>query len=270
MNILDGYRGFVFDLDGTIYLGKRLLPGARAVIESIRNVGSPVLYLTNNPLRMPGAYAKKLTNLGLPTADDEVISSLDALVSYLLAAHPAARVLAISEPLVASTLTSHGFEIIGPKDAETADVVAVSFDRTFDYEKLSAAFRAVRAGAVIVATNPDRYCPTPDGGLPDCAAMLAAIEACTGATAEAVVGKPSAQMAGAVLERLDLRADEVLMFGDRLETDIAMAAGAGMASALVLSGATSRAMVSSAELAPTYLLNGLIDLVNPLQTPRPL
>jgi ribonucleotide monophosphatase NagD (HAD superfamily) len=124
-----------------------------------------------------------------------------------------------------------------------ADVVVVSFDRTFDYAKLLAAYRAVRLhGARLVATNPDPYCPTPDGGLPDCAAMLAAVEACTGATAEAIVGKPSRQMAAAVLDRLGTGAAGAAgaaMVGDRLATDMAMARGAGMTGVLVLTGATS-------------------------------
>jgi HAD superfamily hydrolase (TIGR01450 family) len=262
VNILDTYQGFVFDLDGTVYLGDYLLPGARDLISRMRDSGAPVLYLTNKPLESSSAYAEKLTRLGLPTSGDEVLSSLDAMVSYLHEAHPRATILPVSEPLLAKTLARHGFTVLEPAEAEHANVVAVSFDRTFDYAKLWAAFRAVNHGAVIVATNPDRYCPTPDGGLPDCAAMLAAIEACTGARAEAVVGKPSPHMAASILERLDLSADQVLMFGDRLETDILMARNAGMAGALVLSGVTDHAMARKADPAPTYVLNGLADLLD--------
>ncbi len=261
MSILDEYQGYVFDLDGTVYLGEDLLAGAEHVISTIRRAGRPLLYLTNKPLEPSSAYAAKLTQLGVPTAADEVVSSLDALVTYLCDVHPGARVLPVSEPLLARTLADRGFTVVSAEDAVRAQVVAVSFDRTFDYAKLNAAFRAVRAGAVIVATNADRYCPTPDGGLPDCAAMLAAVEACTGATAEAVVGKPSVRMARTILERLDLPAEQVLLFGDRIETDIAMARNAGMGAVLVLSGATTRAAALAASPAPTYVLDGLTDLV---------
>ena len=117
------------------------------------------------------------------------MTAVDALVRYLHAHHAGRAVLLIAEEPVTARLRDEGFPIAGPEDA---DVVVVSFDRTFDYAKLHAAYRAVRErGAAIVATNPDPYCPTPDGGLPDCAAMLAALEACTGARAEAIVGKPS-------------------------------------------------------------------------------
>lgn len=261
MNLLERYRGFVFDLDGTVYLGDTLLPGAKSAIEAVRRSGGALIYLTNKPLDPSSAYADKLTALGLPTTAGEVISSLDALVAYLGDVHPGATVLCVSEPLVGATLAQAGFTIVDPDQGAWADVVAVSFDRTFDYGKLHAAFRAVNGGAVIVATNPDRYCPSPEGGLPDCAAMLAAVEACTGATAEAVVGKPSPQMMATILDRLALPAADVLVVGDRLETDVVMARRAGVDAALVLSGAADRQAAAAADPAPTYLLEGLADLL---------
>src|SRR6185312_14440086 len=120
---------------------------------------------------------------------------------YLLVHRPGARLLTIAEPLVDQTCREAGFPVV--TDPEQADVVLVSFDRGFSYAKLVAGYQAVRRGAVIVATNPDPYCPTADGGLPDCAAMLAALEACTGRTAEVVAGKPSNLMGEALLARLD-------------------------------------------------------------------
>ena len=117
--------------------------------------------------------------------------------------------------------------------------MVVSFDRTFDYEKLNAAFRAVRYhGAAIVATNPDPYCPTPEGGLPDCAAMLAAIEACTGARAEAVVGKPSVHMARALLDRLGLPPEDVAWSVTACSPTSPWACRLGMTGVLILTGAT--------------------------------
>ena len=144
--------------------------------------------------------------------------------------------------------------------------MVVSWDRTFDYAKLLAAFRAVRAGARLVATNPDPFCPTPDGDLPDCAAMLAAIEASTGDRAEAIVGKPSAHMAATLLERLALPPDDTILVGDRLLTDIRMAHASGMTSALVLSGATSEAslvelLAAGSTAPPDYILDGVADIL---------
>lgn len=261
MTLIEHYDGFVFDLDGTIYLGDTLLPGAQEVLEAIRGADRRVVYVTNKPLESSASYADKLTRLGLPTADDEVVSSLDALVRYLTIKHRGAPIFCVSEPLVSDTLRAEGFPIISLGDAERAGVVVVSFDRTFDYAKLHGAFRAVRSGAVIVATNPDRYCPTPEGGLPDCAAMLAAVEACTGVTAEVVVGKPAPQMAAAVLDRIGVPSAHVLLVGDRAETDVAMARRAGMDAALVLTGATTRQQADVAEPIPTYVIDGIGDLL---------
>jgi NagD protein len=140
--------------------------------------------------------------------------------------------------------------------------VVVSFDRTFDYEKLNAAFQAVRyGGAVIVATNPDPYCPTPEGGIPDCAAMLAAIEACSGASAEAVVGKPSIHMARALVGRLGMPAQDVAVIGDRLLTDMAMARSLGMTGVLVLTGATRADSLEGAPVQPHYVVDFLSELL---------
>lgn len=262
MRLVDRFDGFVFDLDGTVYLDDVLLPGAAATLAAVRDRDAPHVFLTNKPLERSEFYAGLLRRLGLSVADDQVVSSLDALVLYLgQRTPPGARVLCVSEPLVAEVLREAGFEIVGNDQAESAEIVAVSFDRTFDYPKLHAAYRAVKEGARIVATNPDRFCPTADGGLPDCAAMLAAIEACTGARAEAIVGKPSRHMAAAVLDRLGLPAERVLVVGDRLTTDIALAAAAGMASALVLSGDSQMDDLEASEDRPGFLLDTIAGLL---------
>ncbi len=258
------FGGYVFDLDGTLYLGDHLLPGAAETVADIRAHGSRVAFLTNKPLETPAAYAAKLTDLGIAATADEVVSSTDALLRYLARHAAGARILPIAEPLLVELLREAGFALLDPADpdrAAEADVVVVSWDRTFDYAKLLAAFRAVRAGARIVATNPDPYCPTPDGDLPDCAAMLAAIEASTGARAEAVVGKPSPHMAATLLDRLTLAPDDTILVGDRLMTDVLMAREAGMASALVLTGATSISALASSEIVPDYVLGGVAEVL---------
>lgn len=257
------YGGYVFDLDGTLYLGDHLIPGAAETVGALRAGGARTLFLTNNPSRLPADYAAKLNDLGIPAAAEDVVSSIDALTDYLGDHAAGARLMPITEPLLRDVLTAAGFELTD--DPDRTDVVVVAWDRTFDYAKLTAAFRAVRAGARIVATNPDPYCPTPDGGLPDCAAMLAAIEASTGATAEAVVGKPSAHMAATVLGRLHLPPDDTLLVGDRLLTDVRMARRAGMHAALVLSGVTGRADVPAPDSdhldAPDFVLDDVTQLI---------
>jgi HAD superfamily hydrolase (TIGR01450 family) len=257
------FGGYVFDLDGTLYLGEQLLPGAAETVASVRDAGARVAFLTNKPLETPAAYAEKLTDLGIPATAQEVVSSTDALLRYLERHAQGARILPITEPLIVGMLRDRGFDTVDPTtdDPTTADLVVVSWDRTFDYAKLLAAFRAVRAGARIVATNPDPFCPTPDGDLPDCAAMLAAIEASTGARAEAIVGKPSPHMAETLLDRLELAPDETILVGDRLLTDVRMAHEAGMSSALVLTGATTPHDLDGAVVIPDYVLASIAEVL---------
>jgi HAD superfamily hydrolase (TIGR01450 family) len=255
-------RGYVFDLDGTVYLDDHLLPGAAATIAQLRDDGAAVAFLTNKPLEHPADYAAKLTRLGIPTDAADVVSSTDALVLYLREHATDARLFVVGEPLLLDLLRSAGFPLTD--DPGAIDVVVVSFDRTFDYSKLLTAFLAVRAGARIVATNPDPYCPTADGGLPDCGALLAALEVATGRRAEAIVGKPSTHMAAAVLARLGVPPEHATLVGDRLLTDVQLAHDAGMTSVLVLSGATTRADLDGAPVTPDRVIDGIADLLQPL------
>jgi HAD superfamily hydrolase (TIGR01450 family) len=254
--------GYVFDLDGTVYLDDHLLPGAAATIARLRQEGAAVAFLTNNPLEHPADWAAKLTRLGIPTDGAEVVSSTDALLLYLRQHAAGARLFVVGEPLLLHLLRSAGFPLTD--DPAAIEVVVVSFDRTFDYAKLRTAFLAVRSGARIVATNPDPYCPTADGGLPDCGALLAALEVATGRRAEAIVGKPSPHMAQAVLTRLGVPPEHATLVGDRLLTDVQLAHDAGMASVLVLSGATTRADLDGAPVTPDRVIEGIADLLPPL------
>jgi HAD superfamily hydrolase (TIGR01450 family) len=254
------FRGYAFDLDGTLYLGGTLFPGAADTVARIRGLGSRVVFLTNNPLHSAASYAERLTGLGIPAEPGEVVTPLGVLTAYLADRHRGRAVLTIAEPLVDATLAAAGIAVT--TEPAAAGVVVVSFDRTFSYPKLLNAFRAVRLfGAAIVATNPDPFCPTPDGGLPDCAAMLAALEACTGARAEAILGKPSEHMAAELLRRLAVPAAEAAIVGDRLSTDIAMGNSLGAASVLVLSGATTEDELARSPQRPDYVIDGIAGLL---------
>jgi HAD superfamily hydrolase (TIGR01450 family) len=254
------FDGYALDLDGTIYLGDALLPGAAETVARIRGSGARVVFLTNNPLRPAASYAQRLSGLGIPAAEADVITPLSVLAGYLKRRHLGAAVLTVAEPLVDETLAAAGITVTSEPAA--AGVVVVSFDRTFSYAKLLLAYRAVRHfGAAIVATNPDPFCPTPDGGWPDCAAMLAAVEACTEARAEAVMGKPGEHMAAELLRRLAAPPDGTAIVGDRLSTDVAMSRSLGMASVLVLSGATAAGDLAASPVWPDYVIEGIGQLL---------
>ena len=255
------YDAYIFDLDGTCYLGDALLPTVQETITRLRDIGKRTVFLSNNPTQTREAYAERLTRLGLPTPASDVINSSLVMVDFLSKRMPGARLFVVGEASLERELAAAGFELA----AEAAGVAAViaSFDRGFNYHKLQVAFDAIRAGARFFATNADRFCPVPGGGQPDAAAMIAAIEASTGVSIEAVVGKPSHYMAEAILRLLDLPPERCLMIGDRLETDVLMGLNAGMVGALVLTGATDEAALASSPIRPTYVLRTLADLISP-------
>jgi NagD protein len=253
------YDAYIFDLDGTVYLGERLLPTAGETITRLRQLGKRTLFLSNNPTQTRTDYAQKLTDLGLPTPPEDVINSSLVMVNYLQQHYPQARPFVIGESSLCNELEQAGFQLAHTA-AETTIVIA-SFDRTFTYHKLQVAFDAIRAGAHFVATNADRYCPVPGGGEPDAAAIIAAIEACTSVPIHAVVGKPSSYMAQTILQLVGLPAANCLMTGDRLETDVQMGLQAGMSAALTLTGATTAADAAQSAVRPTYILHQLAELL---------
>ena len=233
------YQAYAFDLDGTIYLGDHLLPGARRLVEELRRRGLAVRFLSNNPTKDPEQYADKLARLGLPTPVDEIVNTVVTMTRWLLDNAPGAVVYPISEPPLVRALEKAGIRM--SSDPAEIDVVVASYDRTFTYEKLQIAFDAIwyHRRARLVATNPDRFCPFPGGrGEPDCAAIIAAVEACTGVRCEANTGKPDPAMLRAALAGLEVAPGDCLMVGDRLSTDIRMALDTGLAAALVLTGET--------------------------------
>ncbi len=253
------FSGYVLDLDGTVYLGDALLPGAKGTVERLRARGSRLLFLSNKPIQTRADYAAKLTRLGIPTALDEVINSSWVLARWLEREAPGARLFVVGEAPLLGELLAAGFRLVEEPDA--VEFVVASFDRTFDYRKLRIAFDAVRAGARFVATNGDRYCPTPEGGLPDAAAVIGAIEECTGKRVEVIVGKPSLITARAILDRLQLPASECIIVGDRLETDVLMGQEAGMATGVVLTGVTTPELLTTSEIQPDYVLHRLDELL---------
>ena len=259
------FDGYIFDLDGTVYLGDALLPTAGETLRILRTRGLRTIFVSNNPTHSRDDYAVKLTRLGVPTGIEDILTSSLVMVDFLKRRLPGARLFVVGEEPLCAELRRGGFELT--EQAHNVDAVIASFDRTFVYRKLQIAFDAIRAGARFFATNPDPYCPVPGGGEPDCAAIIAAIEACTHTLVEAVVGKPSGYMIDAALSLMNLPAADCLMTGDRLETDILMGREAGMPTALPLTGATSQSALAGSSIQPTYVLRRLSDVLPPAAMP---
>jgi len=258
------YGGYVFDLDGTIYLGDGLLPGAKRLVLKLRELGKRVIFLSNNPTKDPKMYAEKLGTLGLKTPASEIVNTVVTMTEWLLREHPEATVFPISEEPLKNSLSEAGIRM--SEDPEEIDIVIASYDRTFDYRKLQIAFDAIwfYERAMLVTTNPDRYCPLPGGrGEPDAAAIVAAIEACTGTKCRVNVGKPDPIMLETVMDLIGLDAQDCMVSGDRLYTEIRMAKGAGIPSAIVLTGETTEEDLAGepVETLPDYVLKRIDQLV---------
>lgn len=264
MRVRRWYAGYIFDLDGTIYLGEELLLGARETSYTLRARGVRVCFVSNNPTRDQTYHVSVLRGLGIEVIPGDVVNSIVTTISWLVDHHPGATVFPIAEQPLIRALQDAGFSL--SEDPAKIDVVISSYDRGFDYRKLQIAFDAIwyHKRAILIETNPDRYCPYPDGhGEPDAAAVTAAIEACTGTRCVASLGKPSPLMAVEAIRGWNLRPRDVLVVGDRLYTDIAMAVDAGFASALVLTGDSTLKDLAAVPLRrhPTYVLDCLDELI---------
>jgi HAD superfamily hydrolase (TIGR01457 family) len=255
------FKGFIFDLDGTVYRGNSLIPGADRVIRLLREKGKKVVFLSNKPLQTREDYTSKLTRLGIPTQPDEVINSTFVMANYLKKIASEARLFVVGETPFIEELEKAGFKIT--EEPREIDYVVVAFDRTFDYRKLNIAYQAIKKfGAHFVATNPDRTCPVEGGEIPDCAGMIAAIEAVTEKKVEVIVGKPSPIMIQTVLDVMGLRREDCILIGDRLETDIKMGRDSGIATGIVLTGVTDEKTLKESSIHPDFIFQSIADVEN--------
>jgi len=266
--------GFIFDLDGTVYLGEDALPGAVNIISTLRVQNKQVLFVTNKPLEPRKNYADKLTRLGIPTSPEQILTSGFVLSVYLSKAAPYLNYYVIGEENLKTELQQRGLKVadeLFDQDEKTViqsqgiDAVIVAFDRTLTYRKLNTAYQALLQGARFFATNPDKTCPMPGGGIPDAGATLAALELLTGRQPELIAGKPSNLMMQTAMERMNLPPEHCLLVGDRLETDIRMGKEAGMLTALVLTGASNRQQALIAKPEPDLILNNIGEFLNQLE-----
>jgi arabinose operon protein AraL len=261
--------GFIFDLDGTVYLGNASLPGAVEGIAELRRLGKRILFVSNKPLEPRENYARKLTRLGIPAEPGDVITSGYVLGYHLAHTQPELNLYVVGEQNLLDELRSHGLKIVNEFldqdpleviDPHGVDAVVVAFDRTLSYRKLNTAYQALLRGAKFIATNADKACPMPGGAIPDAGGTIAALEHMTGRKLELLAGKPSKLIMAVALQRLELPAERVMMVGDRLETDILMGQQSGLQTAVTLTGVSKREDVSKMAAPPNYIINNLGEL----------
>ena len=272
MTNLDKLRScelFLFDMDGTLYLGDDVYDGAIALMEDLPRLGKQYIYLTNNSSRAGVDYITRLRRLGFPCERENVFTSGMATGLYLNQNYPGAKVYLAGTRAFYRELQSYGIDLVndenGHTDAFDVDVVVQGFDTELVYEKLDKAVHFLRRGARFIAANPDWVCPMPAGEvLPDCGSICALLTASSGVKPE-YIGKPNRNMIDVIAKMTGIPNEKICAVGDRLYTDIAVAQNAGSVSVLVLSGETDQAMVDAAERKPDYVLPSVKELHDALK-----
>ena len=257
--LTDRYEGFLLDLDGVLYRGDDPVPGAAGAVASLRERGRRIVFLTNNSARTPDRVAERLAGMGIPAEPDEVVTSAQAAAALVAkVVSTPATAFVVGEEGVREALAGAGLRVVDGRP-EHADVVVVGWDRSADYEKLRTASVLVQRGARLVATNADASYPAPGGELwPGAGALLAAVETATGVTAE-VAGKPHGPLFEEAVHRAGT--ENVLVVGDRIETDVEGAIRAGLDAGLVLSGAAGPGDLLDAQGVPVAVAGDLGALV---------
>jgi NagD protein len=271
MHALSKIKHLALDLDGTLYLGGTLFEWTKPLLARLRDLGIGRTFFTNNSSRSTRQYVEKLNRLGIDAAERDIFSSTHCTLDYLREKHPnAKRVFILGTPALREEFAENGYKLV--REAASGDepeLVIVGFDTTLSYDRVCRAAWWISKNKPFIATHPDRICPTDEPTvLPDCAAICAMLTSATGRKPDAVLGKPDPRMLRGVLQRHNLRADELAVVGDRIYTDMAMARAAGAIGVLVLSGESTREDAADADPRPDMVINHVGELAD-LLTPSP-
>lgn len=255
-------RHLALDLDGTLYLGEQLFEATRPFLERVDELRIGRTFFTNNSSRSTGQYVEKLNALGIDADESDVFSSTHCTLSYLRQERPEIqRIFVLGTPALRLEFAENGYASAGEEPGDEPDAVIVGFDTSLTYDRLCRAAWWIKQGKPFIATHPDLTCPTDmQTVLPDCGAICRMLADATGCKPEAVLGKPNPRMLRGVMERYDLRPEELAVVGDRLYTDMTMAQSAGAVSVLVLTGETTAQQAQAATPPPDYVLADVGEL----------
>ena len=264
LNALRRKKLFLFDLDGTLYLGDTLFSGVPELLALIRARGGQYRYLTNNSSRSVDAYVERLTRLGVAAEAGDFLTSVDALIAHLRGCGMEARRFYVcGTESMKSQLRAAGFAVASSR--EDADALLMGFDTELTFQKLEDACILLGKNVPYLATNPDWVCPTSYGFVPDCGSVCEMLWRATGRR-PTVIGKPEPAMPLLAMHQAGVSAQETLLVGDRVYTDIASGANAGIDTLLVLSGETKAEDLPAAQPQPTFVLPDVRALLDILQS----
>ncbi len=252
------FEGVVLDLDGTVYRGNEVVSGVIDAIAGLRRRGIETLFFSNNPTKSQEAYADHLGRLGIEAAPREILSAGTVTTRYLAEEHRGDAVFLIGGEGLEAQFEAAGIEPV--TDATTADILVVSWTKSFGYSDLLAGYRALESGATFYGTDPDRLIPTAGGMAPGSGAIINAVAGTAECEPTKILGKPSVEAQHAALDALDVTPTRCLVVGDRLNTDIALGERAGMTTVLVKTGITTDADLKESDVRPDHVIDSLADI----------
>lgn len=254
---------FLFDMDGTLYLGNRLFDFTKELLDCIRGQGARYLFMTNNSSKSVEAYIQKLARLGIVATKQDFITSSQATVWYLQKHHPQATLYVCGTQSLIREFEQAGFTVT--QDLDAVDCVVMGNDSELTFRKLEDVCKLLLLHRVdYIATNPDYVCPTEFGSVPDCGSVCDMIYNCTGRR-PLFIGKPEPLMPILGMEMADATPPETAVVGDRIYTDIKSGINAGTVSILVMSGETTEAILNASADKPTMVLESGADILRALK-----
>ena len=258
-SLLKDKKLWLFDMDGTVYLGNRLFDGTTELLEKIAANGGKYVFITNNSSKGIEDYVKKVTAMGIKADESNFYTSVDAAIMLLKERFGKGLIYAQGTKSFIKNLKSGGLNVTEKYD-ENSECVIVGFDTELTLEKLSATCRTLLKDIPYYATNPDWVCPTEFGYVPDCGSMCFGIEKATGKT-PVFIGKPNPVMIEEVIKKFGAEKSDAVVIGDRIYTDVASGVNAGVDTVLVLSGETTAEVCNESKIKPSLVLSGVKEIL---------
>lgn len=258
-NIINNLKLYLFDMDGTLYLGDQLYDFTKELLASIKNMGARYLFMTNNSSKSVTAYIEKLGRMGIEATEEDFITSSQATAYYLLENHPNARLYVCGTESFKEELRKKGFTVTNCPD--DTDCIVMGFDTELTFQKLyDVSYLLSTREIPYVATNPDYVCPVEFGSVPDCGSVCDMIYNATGKR-PVVIGKPTPLMPHLAMEQYGVTPQQTIVIGDRIYTDIKSGINAGTITALVLSGETTVDILEKSKDKPDIVLKDAGELL---------
>ena len=257
---VDKLKLYLFDMDGTLYLGNRLYPFTVELLETIKKTGGRYLFMTNNSSKSVNDYVKKLRNFGIEATRDDFMTSSQATAFYLHKYHEGQTLYVCGTESLKEELRMEGFTVT--TDLDKIECIVMGFDTELTFQKLHdvSYLLLTRPELPYIATNPDLVCPTEFGSVPDCGSVAEMLWRATGRRPQ-VIGKPQPHMVELAVKQSGFTKDQTILLGDRLYTDIKSGVNAGIDTVLVLSGEATMKDVEESEVQPHLIFDKLADMI---------